>query len=130
MRTMLAALLGIALVAASAPAFAHVVEVTTAVSLADVEDQETLTAAIRAAVNEAMESAVGFKPTLIALTRANVIGERLYVRLLMEDAEGEEMLRDLDSDGTPCGKAGGTPAERNYWEEQGRHLRDTLTLRQ
>src|SRR2546427_5889887 len=38
------------------------------VSLADVEDQETLTAAIRAAVNEAMESAVGFKPTLIALT--------------------------------------------------------------
>src|SRR6266702_730850 len=102
MRTMLAALLGIALVAASAPAFAHVVEVTTAVSLADVEDQETLTAAIRAAVNEAMESAVGFKPTLIALTRANVIGERLYVRLLMADAEGEAMLRDLVGDRPPA----------------------------
>jgi len=114
---MLAALLGIALVAASAPAFAHVVEVTTAVSLADVEDQETLTAAIRAAVNEAMESAVGFKPTLIALTRANVIGERLYVRLLMADAEGEEMLRDLAPDGPPSGTDDGAPAEHTYLKE-------------
>jgi hypothetical protein len=117
MRTMLAALLGLALVAASAPAFAHVVEVTTAVSLTDVEDQETLTAAIRAAVNEAMESAVGFKPTLIALTRANVIGERLYVRLLMADAEGEEMLRDLAPDGPPSGTDDGAPAEHTYSKE-------------
>jgi|SRR2546422_9254865 len=103
MRTMLAALLGIALVAAAAPAFAHVVEVTTAVSLADVDDQETLTAAIHAAVNEAIEGTVAFKPTLVALTRANVIGERLYVRLLMADAEGEEMLRDLVTDGPSAG---------------------------
>ena len=117
MRTMFAALLGIALVAAAAPAFAHVVEVTTAVSLTDVEDQETLTAAIRAAVNEAMESAVGFKPTLIALTRANVIGERLYVRLLMADAEGEEMLRDLAPDGPPSGTDDGAPAEHTYSKE-------------
>jgi len=46
MRTMLAALFGNALMAAAAPAFAHVVEVTTSVSLADVEDQGTLTAAM------------------------------------------------------------------------------------
>ena len=103
MRTMLAALFGIALMAAATPAFSHVVEVTTEVSLADVEDQETLTAAIHAAVNEAMQGAVAFKPTLVALTRANVIGERLYVRLLMADAEGEEMLRDLVADGPPPG---------------------------
>jgi len=95
MRTLLATLLGVALVTAAAPAFAHVVEVTTVVSLADVEDQETLTAAIHAAVNEAMEGAVAFKPTLVTLTRVNVIGERLYVRLLMADTGGEEMLRDL-----------------------------------
>ncbi len=79
MRTMLAALLGIALMAASAPAFAHVVEVTTAVSLADVE--------------------------------------RLYVRLLMADAEGEEMLRDLAPDGPPSGTDDGAPAEHTYSKE-------------
>ncbi len=107
MRTLLATLFGIALMVAAAPAFAHVVEVTTVVSLADVEDQETLTAAIRAAVNEAMEGAVAFKPTLVTLTRANVIGERLYVRLLMADAEGEEMLRDLV--GEPMSRACRTP---------------------
>jgi hypothetical protein len=118
MRTMLAALLGIALMAAAAPAFAHVVEVTTAVSLADVEDQETLTAAIHAAVNDAMDGAVAFKPTLVALTRANVIGERLYVRLLMADAEGEEMLRDLVADGPPLGTDDdGAPAQRTNSKE-------------
>src|SRR5437667_11782038 len=107
MSTMLAALLGIALVAASAPAFAHVVEVTTAVSLADVEDQETLTAAIRAAVNEAMESAVGFKRTLIALTRANVIGEQPHARLLMADAAGAEVVRARAPDGAASGTCAG-----------------------
>jgi hypothetical protein len=118
MRTMLAALLGIALMVAAPPAFAHVVEVTTAVSLADVEDQETLTAAIHAAVNDAMDGAVAFKPTLVALTRANVIGERLYVRLLMADAEGEEMLRDLVGDRPPLGTDDdGTPAQRTNSKE-------------
>ena len=102
MRIMLAALLGVALVTAAAPAFAHVVEVTTAVPLEEVGDQEALNAAIRAAVNEALEGALAFKPTLIALTRANVIGERLYVRLLMADAEGEAMLRDLVGDRPPA----------------------------
>jgi len=102
MRIMLAALLGVALVMAAAPAFAHVVEVTTAVPLEEVGDQEALNAAIRAAVNEALEGALAFKPTLIALTRANVIGERLYVRLLMADAEGEAMLRDLVGDRPPA----------------------------
>ena len=114
MKTLLAALFGIALMAAATPAFAHIVEVTTAVSLIDVEDQETLTAAIHDAVNEAMHSAVAFKPTLVALTRANVIGERLYVRLLMADAEGEEMLRDLVTDGPPSGTDDdGVPAQRS-----------------
>lgn len=98
MKTLFAALLGLALTTAAVPALAHVVEVTTAVPLEDADDQEGLTAAIHAAVNEAMEGAVAFKPTLIALTRANVIGDRLYVRLLMADTEGEEMLRDLVGD--------------------------------
>jgi len=98
MKTLLATLCGIALMIAAAPAFAHVVEVTTAVPLTEIEDQEALTAAIHAAVNDALEGTVAFKPTLVAVTRANVIGERLYVRLLMADAEGEDMLRDLVTD--------------------------------
>ena len=102
MRTLLTALLGFALVALATPASAHVVEVTTSVSLEDVDDQEGLTAALHTAVNEALDGALAFKPTLVTLTRVNVIGERLYVRLLVADAEGEEMLRDLRG-GEPAG---------------------------
>ncbi len=90
----MAVLAMLALAGLAAPAAAHLVEVTTSVPLSEAHDEEALTRAIESAVDEAVQNAVGFEPTLVALTSATVRGERLYVRLLVADREGE---RDLDA---------------------------------
>ena len=59
----------------AAPAAALVVEVTTSVSVDGAE-------------------AIAFKPTVIMLTRAMVIGNRLYVGLLLADKEGVQTFSD------------------------------------
>jgi hypothetical protein len=86
------------LAALVAPAAANVVEVTTWLPVEEARDAERLRAALRAAVDEALASAVAFTPTLVAVTSAHVVGERLYVRLLVADAEGQRMLEDLETD--------------------------------
>lgn len=77
------------------PAAAHVIEVTTTVPVVDAQDQMKLREAVQAAVDGVLEDAVSFTPTLIVLTRAVVVGDRLYVRLLLADEEGERAVKEL-----------------------------------
>ena len=42
-----------------------------------------------------LAATIAFKPTMVALTDARVMGEKLLVRLLIADADGERMLKDL-----------------------------------
>src|SRR5581483_828909 len=72
-----------------APAAAFVVEVTTSVGVEDAEDTGQIRNAIQAAVENVLHDAIAFHPTLVVLTHAMVMGHRLYVRLLLADAEGE-----------------------------------------
>jgi hypothetical protein len=85
------------LIALAGSAAANVVEVTTWLPVEEARDADRLRAALRAAVDEAMANAVAFTPTLVAVTSAHVVGERLYVRLLLADAEGQRMLEDLET---------------------------------
>ena len=80
-----------------APAWAHVVQATTSVSLTDVDvnDKPELEKVLKAAVNDMIRGAIAFKPTLVTLTDAQVVGERLYVRVLIADEEGERTLQEL-----------------------------------
>ena len=53
--------------------------------------------AIRDAIDNVLQDAIAFTPTLVVLTSAAVVGDRLYVRLLLADQDGErtfEALRD------------------------------------
>jgi hypothetical protein len=97
------ALVGAALVfgaiAVATPAPAHIVEVTTSLDVPDARDASAVKAALRAAVDRVINETIAFKPTLIALTDARVMGEKLLVRLLIADADGEKMLKDLQGDG-------------------------------
>ena len=97
MRRLIAALaLGLTLLP-GVPASAYLVEVTTSVAVEDTEDQSQLRAAIRDAIDKVLGDAIAFTPTLVVLTNAAVVGDRLYVRLLVADQEGErtfETLRD------------------------------------
>jgi len=85
-------LLGVILVT---PAHAHLFEIatSTAAPSADARPDE-VDQAVRAAVAAVVRDTAGFTPTLIVLTRALVVGDRLYLRLLVADQEGERAFLD------------------------------------
>ncbi|HXH82422.1 MAG TPA: hypothetical protein VNN07_05775 [Candidatus Tectomicrobia bacterium] len=105
------ALLACLALAAPVPAAAHIVEVTTSVPVADAEDPARLKEALRAEVDRVLETTIAFKPTIVALTDARPVGDRLLVRLLLADADGERLLQELEreSEGSaaPKERAGG-----------------------
>lgn len=101
MRALLAAV-ALAVATAAAPADAWVVEVTTTVRVADAKDGGAVRAAVQSAVDDVLSDAIAFTPTLVVVTRAIVVGERLYIRLLVADQEGEKAVRDLVGDAAPA----------------------------
>jgi hypothetical protein len=95
---------GLALFGASA-ATAHMVEVTTSLSMDQVQDRAQLKEALETEVNRVLATAIAFKPTVVALTAARQVGEGLMVRLLIADQEGEQLMHDLERGGN--GDTGG-----------------------
>ena len=77
------------------PATAFLVEVTTSVAVADADDQRALQTALTQAVDGVLQDAIAFKPTLIVLTHAAVVGARLYIRLIVADSDGERTFEEL-----------------------------------
>ena len=95
MKRIAAALAALVLVAAVRPATAFVVEVTTSIAVSDADDQAILKSALQTAVDGVLQDAIAFKPTLVVLTRALVMGDRLYIRLLVADQDGEQTVKEL-----------------------------------
>ena len=94
-RALMAGALVLGSTLAAAPARAHVVEVTTALEMPESQDADGMKAALQKAVERVLADTIAFKPTMVALTDARVMGEKLLVRLLIADADGERMLKDL-----------------------------------
>lgn len=97
MKTVIALGLALAVLGFGGPVAAHVAEVTTSVSLADMGDADELPTLIRTAVDSAIHDTINFSPTLIAVTEARVVGERLWMRLLFADEDGERALDELNA---------------------------------
>jgi hypothetical protein len=93
-RRLVALALGLVLLSGG-PASAYLVEVTTSVAIDDVEDQSEIQSAIRGAIDDVLRDAIAFTPTLVVLTSAAVVGDRLYVRLLLADRDGERTYEAL-----------------------------------
>jgi hypothetical protein len=87
--------LGLALLAVAVPAPAYVVEAITAISAVEGEDRARLDAAIQAAVDDVAAHAVAFTPTVVALLDAKLIGDRIFLFVLLADREGEEAVKVL-----------------------------------
>jgi hypothetical protein len=98
MKRLVAAAAAAVLAWSATPATAFVVEVTTSVALADADDQGELKTALQAAVDNVLTDAISFTPTMIVLTHAVLVGDRLYVRLLLADQDGERTFNDLKPD--------------------------------
>lgn len=95
MRRLVAAMaLGLVLVS-GVPASAYLVEVTTSVALDDADDQHEIQSAIRGAIDDVLRDAIAFTPTLVVLTNATIVGDRLFVRVLLADQDGERTYERL-----------------------------------
>src|SRR5687767_12224776 len=89
------------LLVTSTPASAFLIEVTTSVAVADADDQKALQTALTEAVDGVLHEAIAFTPTLIVLTHAAVVGARLYIRLLLADADGERTFQEMQGTSDP-----------------------------
>lgn len=80
------------------PADAHVVQAMSSFSLSDidVDDKPQLEQALKSAVKKVLNDTIAFTPTFVALTDAQVIGGRLYFRVLIADEDGERTLNQLN----------------------------------
>lgn len=96
----------VAMLATANLAAAHVVQVTTAIDIADVKSPHEFERALEAAVEEAANEAIAFEPAVVALTGIRIIGDRVLVGVLFADEAGKAMLEalgqgtDADEDAT------------------------------
>jgi hypothetical protein len=93
MKKLLAVIIGLALVGSAYPAAAYVVAITTSIPTAGVADKAQLKDALDSAIDDVLQHAIAFTPTVVTLQNARVVGDRIYILLLIADADGEEMLK-------------------------------------
>ncbi len=90
--------LGLALLTMASPAGAYVIEALTSISTDQAGDKATLEKAILAAVDDLATHAVAFTPTVVSLREAKVVGDRIYLFVLLADAAGEAEMEVLKAD--------------------------------
>ena len=95
MRSFLAALIGLTIAVFATTASAYVVEITTSIPAVKAADDADLNEAVAAAVEDAVKHAIAFTPTLVTVQRARLVGDRIYLLLLVVDHDGEEMMNRL-----------------------------------
>jgi hypothetical protein len=97
MKTLMATLIGLALITTAYPAAAYVVAVTTSIPAQTVADDEDLDAALKSAVDDVLQHAIAFSPTFVTVQSARVVGGRVYILLLIGDEEGVATLKALST---------------------------------
>ena len=95
MKNLLAAIIGLVLAVFANPAPAYVVEVTTSIPMASVADRVQLRAALGSAIDDVLRHAIAFTPTIVTLQGVRVVGDRIYILLLIVDDDGEETMKRL-----------------------------------
>jgi hypothetical protein len=98
MKTLVAALIGLAVTMTAYPAAAYVVAVTTSIPAQSVANDDDLDAALKSAIYDVLRHVVAFSPTFITVQSARAAGGRVYILLLIGDDEGAAALKAL-SDG-------------------------------
>lgn len=107
MKTVLAAILGVVLATAT-PAGAYIVAVTTSVDATAIDTREQLQRALASAIDDVLSHAIGFSPTAVTLQSLRVVGDRIYILLLIVDDDGLRTLEDISAGRVaPDGERGG-----------------------
>ena len=94
--------LGLAVLVVAAPAPAYLVEAVTAISPDEGDDRMRLENAIQAAMDDVAANAVAFTPTVVAPPDARLIGDRIFLFVLLADREGERAVKVLLEERSAC----------------------------
>jgi hypothetical protein len=95
--------LGLALLTTASPAAAYVLEALAWIPVGAASDKSTLEKAIQAAVDDIATHAVAFTPTVVSLRDAKFVGDRIYLFVLLADADGEAEIEVLKAQAAPSG---------------------------
>lgn len=103
MKTLTAVVVGLAITLSTQVAGAYVVQVVTTVPVAATGAQGTsqLGDVIESAIRDVLSHAIAFTPTVVRIENARIVGERLYLVLLIADTEGEAIIEELATDRAP-----------------------------
>jgi len=95
MKRGLATIIGLVIAAFATTASAYVVAITTSIPAVKAAADADLKEAVESAIDDAVNHAIGFTPTLVTLQGARLVGDRIYIVLLIADHDGEEMMKQL-----------------------------------
>jgi len=98
MKRLLAVIIALALLGLAHPAAAYVIEITTSIPTASAEDHAQLKDALESAILDVLHHAIAFTPTVVTLQNARVVGDRIYILLLIADGDGEQMMKQFSGD--------------------------------
>jgi len=98
MKSLLPAIIGLAIAVFADPAAAYVVEITTSIPVASAVDDAQFRDALHSAIDDVLNHAIAFTPTVVTLESARVAGDRIYILLLIADGEGEETMKRLSAE--------------------------------
>jgi hypothetical protein len=99
MKALVAFVVGLAVAVSANVATAYVAVVATAIPVATAvtEDREQLGDAVRSAIRDVLDHAIGFTPTVVTLQNVTVVGDRLYILLFVADEDGDSTIEALST---------------------------------
>jgi hypothetical protein len=77
------------------PATAYVLQIITSIPAASAQDDSRLKDALKTAFADILEHAIVFRPTILTVRDARVVGDRIYLLVLVADHDGEETIKSL-----------------------------------
>ena len=94
-KTLVATILALTVLVPAPPAPAYVVTVATSIPAGTLADDADLKAALRSAVEDVLRNAIAFQPTFMPVENARIVGDRLYILIVIGDGDGEATMRAL-----------------------------------
>jgi hypothetical protein len=101
MKTLAATILALTVLVTARPAPAYVVTVATSIPARSLTDDTDLKAAVRSAVEDVLQNAIALVPTFVSVENARVVGDRLYILIVVGDGDGEATMRALSGGDGP-----------------------------
>jgi hypothetical protein len=98
MKALLTTLAGLLIATFAGTASAHVVTITTSIPVSKAANDVELRAAVESAIDDAVRRAISFTPTAVTLETVRRVSDRIYLVLLVLDEDGEELMKQLETD--------------------------------